>query len=57
MAKFEGVWSPNSASLQTTYNSGTKTVNTTATINAAYNNMSGTWALEGAVKGNITLSK
>ncbi|HEX5651902.1 MAG TPA: hypothetical protein VFX58_02445 [Chitinophagaceae bacterium] len=57
LAKVDGVWSLNGTTLQTTYNTGTKTVNTTATINAAFNNMNGTWAFDGAMKGTITLSK
>lgn len=56
-AKVDAVWTLNGMTLQTSYNSGTKTVNTSATLNAAYNNMSGTWAFEGVVKGNISLSK
>jgi hypothetical protein len=56
-AKTDGVWTLNGTTLQTSYKSGTKTVNTTATVNAAYSNMTGTWAFDGAVKGNITLNK
>jgi hypothetical protein len=57
-AKVNGVWSVNGNSVQTTYMTGsTKTVNTTATLNAAKTQMTGTWAFDGAVKGNIELNK
>ena len=57
LAKVDAVWTFNGNTLQTSYNTGTKTVNTTANVNAAFNNMNGTWAFDGVVKGNITLSK
>jgi hypothetical protein len=57
LSKPDGVWTLNGNIFQTTYKSGFKTVNTSATINAAFSNMTGTWAYEGPTKGNITLSK
>jgi hypothetical protein len=57
LAKATGVWTLTGMQLQTTYPTGGKTVNTIATLNAAYTNMTGTWALGALVKGNITLSK
>ena len=57
LAKPDGVWTLNGNIFQTSYKSGAKTVNTSATVNAAFSNMTGTWAFEGATKGNITLSK
>jgi hypothetical protein len=57
LSKPDGVWTLNGNIFQTSYKSGVKTVNTSATVNAAFSNMSGTWAFEGATKGNITLSK
>jgi hypothetical protein len=56
-AKPNLVWTISGNTVQTTYTSGPKTVNTTATLNAANNQMSGTWAFDAAVKGNISLSK
>ncbi len=57
LSKADGVWTLNANIFQTTYKSGSKTVNTTATVNAGFSNMTGTWAFEGVTKGNITLSK
>jgi hypothetical protein len=57
LAKVDGVWTLSGNTLQTSYKSGAKNVNTTATVNAAFNNMTGTWAFDGAVKGNISLGK
>lgn len=51
------VWTLTGNTLQTSYLSGAKTVNTTATVNAAYNNQTGTWSFNGVTKGNITLNK
>jgi hypothetical protein len=56
-AKVNLVWTLNGNTFQTSYPSGAKTVNTTATVNAAYNSMSGTWAFDAVVKGNFSLSK
>jgi hypothetical protein len=57
LAKVSGVWVLNGNTIQTTYQSASKTINTTATLNASKTQMSGTWAFDAAVKGNIELSK
>jgi hypothetical protein len=57
LAKVNGVWSMSGNSVQTTYYTSTKTINTTATLNAAKTQMAGTWAFDAAVKGNIELTK
>ena len=57
LSKVTGIWTLIGNMVQTTYLTGTKTVNTTATLNAAKTQMAGTWAFDGAVKGNIELSK
>lgn len=57
LAKANGVWSLSGNTIQTTYGSGTKTVNTTTTLNAAKTQMNGTWSFDAAVKGNIELGK
>ncbi|MBC7851666.1 MAG: hypothetical protein H7Y31_18115 [Chitinophagaceae bacterium] len=49
--KVDAVWVLTGTSLQTTYKSGLKTVNT------AFTSMAGTWAFEALIKGNITLNK
>jgi hypothetical protein len=56
-AKVNGVWSMSGNTVQTTYQSGTKTVNTSATLNAAKTQMNGTWAFDAIGKGNIELTK
>lgn len=57
LSKADGVWTLNGNIFQTSYKSGAKMVNTSATVNAAFSSMTGTWAYEGVTKGNITLSK
>ena len=57
LSKVNGVWSLNGNTIQTTYQSGAKTVNTSATLNAAKTQMSGTWSFDAATKGNIELNK
>lgn len=57
LAKADGVWTLNGNNFQATYKSGAKTVNTTALVNAAFTNMTGTWAFEGVTKGNVALTK
>lgn len=56
-AKVNAVWTLNGNTVQTTYSSGSKTINTIATLNAANTQMSGTWAFDAVVKGNISLAK
>ena len=55
--KVDAVWAVTGNTLQTSYQSGSKTINTTATVNAAYTLMTGTWGYNGLVKGNIILNK
>jgi hypothetical protein len=55
--KADLVWVLNGNTLQTTYTTGTKTVNTTGNLNAAQTSMDGTWAFGATVKGNIALTK
>lgn len=57
LAKADGVWTLNGNIFQTSYKSGATTINTSATVNAAFSNMTGTWASGAVTKGNITLSK
>jgi carbonic anhydrase len=55
--KADGTWLLNGTTLQVSYASGSNTINTTGTVNAAFNNMSGTWAKNTTVKGNFYLNK
>jgi len=56
-AKVNGSWSMTGNTIQTTYKSGMKIVNTTATLNAAKTQMNGTWGYEATTKGGIELIK
>ena len=56
-AKVSGVWSMTGNTIQTTYKSGMKIVNTTATLNALKTQMNGTWGYEATTKGGIELIK
>ena len=57
LAKVSGTWTMLGNTVQTTYQSATKTINTTATLNASNTQMAGTWAFDATVKGNIELKK
>lgn len=59
LAKTDGVWTLNGAVVQTSYANAvsSKTINTTAVLNAAKTQMTGNWSLDGVVKGSIDLSK
>jgi len=55
--KVTGTWVPNGTTLQVSYPSDTKIVNTTATVNAAFTSMIGVWSHNTTVKGNFYLNK
>jgi hypothetical protein len=56
-AKVNGTWSLNGNNLVVTYKSGTKTVTTFGIINESFTKLTGTFALEGVIKGHVTLQK
>lgn len=57
LAKVTGVWTLNGNSFQCSYPAGSKTVNATMIINAAKNQLSGTWGWGAIEKGSMQFSK